>query len=110
MLHSLRSCEKNCLTQKNDYICNQNDSTMNTATRRKSTSLRIDNKLFAYIETKAKEENRSLNNYIETVLLTSTGFYEPNEVTKNAMQQVREERDTLKCYSDMDELFKDLAE
>ncbi len=83
---------------------------MNTATKRKSTSLRIDNKLFAYIETKAKEENRSLNNYIETVLLTSTGFYEPNEVTKKAMQQVREERDTLKCYSDMDELFKDLAE
>lgn len=83
---------------------------MNTATKRKSTSLRIDNELFAYIETKAKEENRSLNNYIETVLLTSTGFHEPNEVTKKAMQQVREERDTLKCYSDMNELFNDLAE
>ncbi|MBS9766894.1 MAG: hypothetical protein KGV44_05075 [Flavobacteriaceae bacterium] len=48
---------------------------MNTLTApKKTTSLRIDNELFAYIEKKAKQSNRSINNYIETILWNSTGF------------------------------------
>ncbi len=50
---------------------------MNTLTApKKTTSLRIDNELFTYIEKKAKLSNRSINNYIETILWNSTGYNE----------------------------------
>ncbi len=55
---------------------------MNTLTAsKKMTSLRIDKGLFTYIEEKAKEANRSVNNYIETVLWSSTGYKDPLSLT-----------------------------
>lgn len=82
---------------------------MNTISLKKSTSLRLDRELYNYIEKLAKRENRSVNNYIETVLADATRFHEPNDETKRAIKESRQERANLKGYTDMDELFADLA-
>lgn len=82
---------------------------MNTTTLKKATSLRIDRALYSYIERLAKAQNRSVNNFIETTLADATNFHEPNEATIQAIAEARAERPHLKGYTDMDELFADLA-
>lgn len=82
---------------------------MNTiASKKKSTSLRINSNLFAHIEKLAKKENRSLNNFIETTLFDALKFREPNEITKAGIKESRKERTSLKKYSSTEELFQNL--
>lgn len=81
---------------------------MNTINLKKATSLRLDAKLYSYIEKLAKKENRSVNNYIETVLADATNFYEPNEETKKAIEEAHLEKPNLKRYSKAKDLFNDL--
>lgn len=81
---------------------------MNTLNLKKATSLRLDAELYQYIEKLAKKENRSVNNFIETVLADATNFYEPNEETKKAIEELRSERSNLKRYSSAKDLFNDL--
>jgi len=81
---------------------------MNTINLKKSTSLRLDMELYNYIEKLAKKENRSVNNFIETVLADATNFYEPNEETKKAIKELQTERANLKRYSSAKDLFDDL--
>lgn len=50
-------------------------------------TFRLSNLLIDRLKKLAKKENRSLNNYVETVLL-DIAFNEPNEVTKEAMREV----------------------
>ncbi len=76
--------------------------------KKKSTSLRLNSNLYAYIEKLAKKENRSLNNFIETTLFDALEYREPNEETKLAMEESRKERPNLKRYSNANELFEDL--
>lgn len=56
--------------------------------KRKTTSVRITDKLLSHLKGEAKRENRSLNNYIETLLFDASG-YGPNKETINAMQELR---------------------
>lgn len=79
-----------------------------TDTKKKSTSLRINSNLFAHIEKLAKEENRSLNNFIETTLFDALEYREPNEITKSGIKESRKERTSLKKYSSTEELFQDV--
>ena len=65
---------------------------MNTTKIKKTTSLRLDGRFYRYIQKLAKKENRSVNNFIETVLVDATHFYEPNEETKKAIEGARAER------------------
>lgn len=81
---------------------------MNTINLKKATSLRLDAKLYSYIEKLAKKENRSVNNFIETVLADATNFYEPNEETKKAIEEARLEKPNLKRYNTAKDLFNDL--
>lgn len=81
---------------------------MNTVNLKKATSLRIDAKLYSYIEKLAKKENRSVNNFIETVLADATNFYEPNEETKKAIEEARLEKPKLKRYNNAKDLLNDL--
>ena len=81
---------------------------MNTINLKKSTSLRLDRELYNYIEKLAKKENRSVNNFIETVLANATNFYEPNQETKKAIEDLQSERPNLKRYNTAKELFNDL--
>jgi hypothetical protein len=79
-----------------------------TDTKKKSTSLRINSNLYAYIEKLAKKENRSLNNFIETTLFDALEYREPNENTKKAIAEFKNEKKNLKRYSNSKELFQDM--
>lgn len=81
---------------------------MATISTKKTTSLRIDSELYSFIESLAKKENRSINNYIETLLFNVTGFGKINEETKKAIAEVEKNKDSLKRYSDLNKLLKDL--
>ena len=61
---------------------------METATIKKSASFRLNADLLETLKKRAKETNRSLNNYVECLLLDAT-YYEPNEETKAAMEEAR---------------------
>ena len=79
-----------------------------TDTKKKSTSLRINSNLFAYIEKLAKQENRSLNNFIETTLFDALQYREPNKNTKKTIAEFKNEKKNLKRYSNSEELFQDM--
>ncbi|HEU0227481.1 MAG TPA: hypothetical protein VFQ86_07070 [Arachidicoccus soli] len=81
---------------------------MNTIATKKITSLRLNIDLYSYIETLAKKENRSVNNFIETALVKATDFETPNEETLKAMEEVRNNKESLKRYNNAKSLFKDL--
>ena len=81
---------------------------MNTKNLKKSTSLPLDRELYNYIEKLAKKENRSVNNFIETVLADATNFYKLNKETKKAIEDLQSERPNLKRYSAAKDLFNDL--
>ena len=72
------------------YICNikYNAIMINTATAKVQTAFRFDKDLIRRLKIKAKKENRSLNNYVETVLMDIV-YDEPNEDTVAAIQEVR---------------------
>ena len=79
---------------------------MNTINLKKSTSLRLDKELYNYIEKLAKKENRSVNNFIETVLADATNLYEPNKEKKKAIEDLQSDRPNLKRYRAAKDLFK----
>lgn len=82
---------------------------MNTINiNKKSTSLRLTQGLYNRIQKLAKQENRSVNNYIETILFDAVGYHEPNKVTKQAIKEIETENKSLKRYSNVEDMFKDL--
>ena len=63
---------------------------MNTiAVDRKQTAFRLRTDLLDRLKVAAKKENRSLNNYVESVLLDAV-CREPNEETLAAMKDAKE--------------------
>lgn len=63
---------------------------MNTvAVDRKQTAFRLRTDLLDRLKVAAKKENRSLNNYVESVLLDAV-YREPNEETLTAMKDTKE--------------------
>ena len=52
------------------------------------TSFRLNTKLVERLRELAKESNRSLNNYVETLLLDVV-YHEPNEETVEALEEVK---------------------
>lgn len=77
---------------------------MNTvAFDRKQTAFRLRTDLLDRLKVAAKKENRSLNNYVESVLLDAV-YREPNEETLAAMKDAKENKnlETL----DLDNLEK----
>ena len=82
---------------------------METTIRRKQTSFRLRTDLLEEMKSAAERENRTLNNYLESLLLNY--FYsEPNEVTKAAIEEAmsRKEYPKGEVYNSVDELFKAL--
>lgn len=62
---------------------------MNTAaTRKKQTAFRLDADMLDRLKEKARRENRSLNNYVERVLMADA-YDEPNETTKAALEEAK---------------------
>ena len=61
---------------------------MQTAARKIQTAFRFDSELLRRLKIKAKQENRSLNNYVETVLMDIV-YDVPNEETAAAIKEAK---------------------
>ena len=61
---------------------------MQTVSTKIQTAFRFDQDLINRLKIKAKKENRSLNNYVETILMDVV-YDEPNEETVAAIEEVR---------------------
>jgi len=80
---------------------------METTIRRKQTSFRLRTDLLEEMKNAAKKENRTLNNYLESLLLNY--FYnEPNEVTRAAIEEAMSGHNRNKVYTNIDEMFDDI--
>ena len=60
--------------------------------QRKQTAFRLSTSLLNKLREAAERENRSLNNYVESVLMDAV-FSNPNKLTLAAMKEARENRD-----------------
>ena len=65
---------------------------MATVIERKQTAFRLSTSLLNKLKEAADRENRSLNNYVESVLMDAV-FSNPNKLTLAAMKEARENRD-----------------
>lgn len=61
---------------------------MRTTSTKIQTAFRFDRDLINRLKLKAKKENRSLNNYVETVLM-DIAYDEPNNETISAINEVK---------------------
>ncbi len=59
---------------------------------RKQTAFRLSTSLLNKLREAAERENRSLNNYVESVLMDAVNS-NPNKLTLAAMKEARENRD-----------------
>ena len=80
---------------------------MATSVVRKPASFRLRVDLLDKLKLKAEKENRTLNNYVESVLLNIV-YDEPNEETKAAIMEAKSGKNPNKVYDSVDELLKDL--
>ena len=80
---------------------------MATIMIRKPASFRLRADLLEGLKRNAARENRTLNNYVESVLL-GVVYEEPNRVTKAAIKEAMSGKNPNKVYDSVDELFKDL--
>jgi len=60
-----------------------------------------------FMKKDAQRENRTLNNFLESLLLDYY-YNEPNEVTKAAIEEAMSGRNRNKVYDSVDEMFADL--
>ena len=65
---------------------------MTTVVERKQTAFRLSTSLLNKLREAADRENRSLNNYVESVLMDAVNS-NPNKLTLAAMKEARENRD-----------------
>ena len=80
---------------------------MATTIIRKPASFRLRADLLEGLKRNAARENRTLNNYVESVLLDIV-YHEPNDVTKAAIAEAQSGNNPNKVYDSVDELFNDL--
>ena len=78
-----------------------------TTIQRRQTSFRLRTDLLDDMKIAAQRQNRTLNNFLESLLLDY--FYdEPNEVTKAAIEEAMSGHNRNKVYTDVDEMFDDI--
>jgi hypothetical protein len=80
---------------------------METTIIRRPTSFRLRADLLDGLRRNAKRENRTLNNYVESILLDIV-YREPNDVTKAAIEEAMSGKNKNKVYDSVEELFDDL--
>ncbi len=76
---------------------------------RKKVSFRLNVDLLEELKRKAASANRSLNNYVESVLLDDV-YNEPNEETRAAIMEAKNRKSypENELYSSVDEMFNDI--
>lgn len=82
---------------------------MGNVIERKPTSFRLRTDLIERLKRNATSQNRTLNNYVESLLLDVV-YHEPNEVTRAAIEEALNRKDypENEVYSSVEELFKAL--
>lgn len=82
---------------------------METLIVRKPASFRLRTDVLERLKINAARENRTLNNYVESVLMDIV-YCEPNEVTKNAIKEAmnRKKYPEEELYGSAEELFNAL--
>ena len=80
---------------------------METAIVRKPASFRLRADLLERLRRNAASENRTLNNYVESVLLDIV-YREPNAETRAAIKEARSGKNHNKMYTSVEELMTDL--
>ncbi len=70
---------------------------MEASAIKKQTAFRLDERLLNRLKAEARKANRSLNNYVECILMDSV-YNEPNKTTLKAMKEAESGKDleTLK--------------
>jgi len=92
------------VNQKMMYICNINDSTMEATVNRKSAMFRLRSELLERLKQLAARDNRSLNNYVETILM-DVAYNTPNATTRAAMEEARDDANLTTVNMDSYESF-----
>ena len=82
-------------------------TSMATTIIRKPASFRLRADLLERLRSNAVRENRTLNNYVESVLLEYI-YNEPNETTKAAIMEAMSGRNHNKVYDNVDDMFDDI--
>ena len=80
---------------------------MDSAIERKPTSFRLRTDLLESLRRNARRQNRTLNNYVESILLDIV-YHEPNDVTKAAIEEAMSGRNRNKVYTDVEEMMNDI--
>ena len=76
---------------------------------RKPTSFRLRTDVLDILRKKAALANRTLNNYVESLLIKDTYSDEPNETTKAAISEVlSEDKNKKDTYKSVDALMSEL--
>ena len=73
------------------YICDINMKKMETTIERTQTAFRLSNELLKRLKTEARKQNRSLNNFVESVLMDAV-YRTPNAKTLAAVKEARENK------------------
>lgn len=82
---------------------------MNTTAKKRPTMFRLDAALVERLKEMARDDSRSLNNFVECVLSRVVRDY-PNAVTRAAIREMEQERLSGggKTYHSVEELERDL--
>lgn len=80
---------------------------MDSVIERKPTSFRLRTDLLESLRRNARRQNRTLNNYVESILLDIV-YHEPNDVTKAAIEEAMSGRNHNKVYTNVEEMMNDL--
>jgi len=99
-----------CYINKNNYLCSRKYLIvlhLATTIIRKPASFRLRADLLERLKRSAVRENRTLNNYVESVLLEHI-FNEPNQTTKAAIMEAMSGQNPNKVYDNVDDMFNDI--
>lgn len=80
---------------------------METTIERKPTSFRLRTDLLERLRRNAIRQNRTLNNYVESLLLDIV-YNEPNDATRAAIEEAISGRNSNKVYTSADEMMNDI--
>lgn len=74
------------------YICDAKYmKKMETTISRTQTAFRLSTELLKRLKVEARKQNRSLNNFVESVLMDAV-YRTPNDVTMAAVKEAREDK------------------
>ena len=80
---------------------------MDIAIERKPASFRLRADLLERLKKNAVRQNRTLNNYVESLLLDIV-YNEPNETTLTAIEEAMSCRNRNKFYASAEEMMNDI--